>query len=104
LYDRQYATGEVVEDAIFDYGFRGIWDIPGGKVSVSGEAVLRYLHKQSDERWRLALMVDYHVGKSKTLSLTFGRSFEGEQSGNLLALLNLLLGFGSTRDLGTMAK
>ncbi len=35
--------------------------------------------------------------KKKNISLTFGRNFEGNKSGNLLALVNLTLGFGTER-------
>jgi hypothetical protein len=68
------------------------------RFSLSTESVYRkFLENDTDDQWRLALIIDYAFANNKIVSFTFGRDFEGGQSGNLIAALNLLGGFGSTR-------
>ena len=50
-----------------------------------------------DRTWRVASGVDYAMGKNKTLSFTFGRNFEGQRGGNMIAALNFLVGLGTAR-------
>jgi hypothetical protein len=69
------------------------------RISVSAEALGRFFpgtDTRGDE-WRAAVVVDYSVAKNRTLTLTFGRDFEGNRTGNLLAAVSFLLGFGSSR-------
>lgn len=82
----------------FDLGGRLIFD-NFKKFSLSAEGVYRNLPNSStdDNQWRLALIFDYAIAKNKSISFTVGRDFEGKQSGNLISLVNLLLGFGSNR-------
>lgn len=86
------------DESSFDLGGRLIFD-NFKKFSLSAEAVYRKLPNSStdDNQWRLALIFDYAIAKNKSISFTFGRDFEGKQSGNLISLVNLLLGFGSNR-------
>lgn len=52
------------------------------------------------DTWRACLIVDYTVAPNRTLSFTFGRDFAGRTTGNLLAAVQLLLGFGAARTAG----
>ena len=71
------------------------------KMSLSVESVYRSFYASDNiaDTWRLAFMLNYPLGKNKSLSLTFGRDFEGEKSGNLISLINLVIGFGSNRPI-----
>lgn len=86
------------DESSFDLGARLIFDT-FKKFSLSGEGVYRKLPNRNtdDNQWRLALICDYAIARNKSISFTFGRDFEGKQSGNLISLINLLLGFGSNR-------
>ena len=81
-----------------DIGARLLYD-DQKKFNVSIEGVVRYLKTdaETDKLYRLAFVGEYGLANSKKLSFTFGRDFEGAQSGNVLALLALVLGFGSNR-------
>jgi hypothetical protein len=82
----------------FDLGGRLIYD-NHQKFAISAEGIYRKLrHNFGDsDRWRLAMVTDYAVAKNMIVSFTFGRDFEGNRSGNLLSMVNLILGFGSDR-------
>ncbi len=69
------------------------------KFSLSAESVYRsFPDRDSDKsEYRLAFSLDYAIAKNKALSFSFGRDFEGKQSGNLISMINLILGFGSER-------
>jgi hypothetical protein len=83
-----------------DIGGRGIYD-DTKSFSASFEGVYRKYHNDmnTDHQWRVALIVDYAISPNKVISLTYGRDFEGTRSGNVIAALNLLFGFGSTRPM-----
>ncbi len=83
-----------------DFGGRLIYDESSGRFSISGEAVYRAgISEGTDNRYRLDVSIAYALDASKTINFTFGRDFKGTTAsdGNLLALLNLVLGFGSDR-------
>ena len=86
------------DSTVIDFGGRFILD-KVKKMSLSAEAIYRYYPnlKEGDDEYRLALEFDYAIAKNKALSLVFGRDFEGNKSGNLLSLINLVMGFGSDR-------
>ena len=88
------------EDSLcnFDFGARLIFD-NWRRFSLSAEGLYRrFPDRDSDEStWRAAFALDYAIGKNKSIAITFGRDFEGRRSGNLLTLINLVLGFGSER-------
>ena len=71
------------------------------RFSLSAESVFRKFPNRStdNDQWRLALLFDYAISKNKSISFTFGRNFDKQQGGNLLALVNILLGFGSNRPI-----
>ena len=50
---------------------------------------------------RYIFSLNYKVGKNQNISFTYGKSFEtpGQFSGDLVAALNFMMGFGSTRPL-----
>ena len=57
----------------------------------------RFEQKVFTNWWRIAFSLDYAVAKNRSIALTFGQDFEGNQTGNLLAAVNVLLGFGTAR-------
>lgn len=86
------------DESSIDLGGRIVFD-NFKRFSLSAETVYRYFPNRctDDNQWRLAFLFDYAIAKNKAISFTFGRDFEGEQSGNLISLVNILLGFGSDR-------
>ncbi|UCD18314.1 MAG: hypothetical protein JSV44_05225 [Candidatus Zixiibacteriota bacterium] len=87
------------DEAGIDAGARLIYDNIK-RFAISAEGVVRnFPNTDRSDEWRAALQVDYAIAKNKTVSFTFGRDFEGNKSGNLLTLLNLVMGFGSSRPL-----
>ena len=85
----------------FDAGARFLVNAAKGKFSFSSEALYRSIIGNSDidPSWRLVFNTEYDVGFNKKLTFSFGRDFDGTVSkgGNLVAALNLLMGFGSER-------
>jgi len=80
-----------------DVGGRLILD-NSKKFSLSTEFVYRsFPNTDNDDEYRFAFEFDYSIGRSKTLAFTFGRDFEGRQSGNLLSMINFVMGFGTER-------
>jgi hypothetical protein len=69
--------------------------------SISGEIVYRFSFNipELQPTWRCVVNVDYQFSPNKLLNFSFGRNFDGTQvtGGNLVAALNLVLGFGSKR-------
>ncbi len=84
----------------FDIGGRVIFD-NFKRFSLSAESVYRnFPNRDSDKNeYRVAVSFDYSLAKNKSISFTFGRDFEGRKSGNLISLINLVLGFGSERPI-----
>jgi hypothetical protein len=68
-------------------------------VSFSGEGVYKLFPNLdvNKDQWRFILNIDYSIGSNKTLSFSYGRDFKGKTNGNLVSMLNLILGFGSVR-------
>jgi hypothetical protein len=68
-------------------------------LSLSLEGVYRAFPKRGgpNDQWRTALALDYAIAKNRVINFTFGRDYEGKQSGNLIAVVNFLLGFGTQR-------
>lgn len=68
--------------------------------NISGNGIYRYEKINNiKDKWKLTFNLSYEFDKNKALTFTFGRDFEGNttKGGNLIAALNLLLGFGSKR-------
>ncbi len=92
-YLRETALTETGDGQALDVGGRLIWDGLDGALSLSGEGVYR-AGLDTDDRYRVAAEVAYAVSPDRTLAFTFGRDFDGEPTGNVLALLRLVAGFG----------
>ncbi|PKK83029.1 MAG: hypothetical protein CVT49_10825 [candidate division Zixibacteria bacterium HGW-Zixibacteria-1] len=86
------------DSTVIDFGSRIILDNVK-KLSLSAEAIYRYYPNltDGDDEYRLALQFDYAIARNKSVSFTFGRDFEGKQSGNLISIINIIMGFGSDR-------
>lgn len=69
--------------------------------TISGELIYRHYQDVDNvkAKYKASLNVSYELAKNKLLTFTFGRDFEGntETGGNVIAALNLALGFGSLR-------
>lgn len=93
-------TTEVKTFSNFDIGASISLDNLHG-FSISGEYIYRNYSSIENikSKYKLTLNVSYEVGKNQLLTFTFGRNFEGKTKtgGNIIAALNLLLGFGSKR-------
>ena len=81
-----------------DLGGRIIWDSEG-RLGLSGEVLGRWFSSSSplEDTWRATVIADYDVGSNKTLSFSFGRDFEGGLTGNLVAAVQFIMGFGAKR-------
>lgn len=86
------------DSTVIDFGGRIIFDNIK-RLSLSAEAIYRYYPDltDGDDEYRLALEFDYAIARNKALTFVFGRDFEGRKSGNLLSMINLVMGFGSDR-------
>ncbi len=71
--------------------------------STRHELSAEYLQRRNIDRrewtWRAALNVDFRIASNKSITVTFGRDYEGNEDGTLIALANLVLGFGSLRPM-----
>lgn len=85
------ATGE---GTAFDLGARFIADVYDGALSLSAEGIYRFGDGTTDDRYRLATEVSYDITSDRTLAFTFGRDFDGESNGNVLAIVRLIANFG----------
>ena len=85
----------------FDYGIRLDYKSRNSKFIVGTEFLYRsVLNKNTiPSSNRLVLNASHQVGKNQAVTFTFGKNFDGsiEKGGNLIAALNLLLGFGSEK-------
>jgi len=85
----------------FDAGGRLLLTLANGRFILSSEAIYRSVLNKStiDPSWRLDLNVEYDVGANQKLTFIFGRDFDGaiNKGGNLIAALNFIKGFGSSR-------
>jgi hypothetical protein len=86
------------DNTSFDLGGRIVLDDFSG-FAVSAEGLARSFPNSDalGTDWRVALALDYAVAQNRTVSLTFGRDFEGKTSGNLLAAVHFVLGLGAKR-------
>jgi hypothetical protein len=60
-------------------------------------------HSSVTPSWHIVLNASYNLGDNKLISLNFGRDFNGalESGGNLIAGINLILGFGGAKTIPT---
>jgi len=86
------------DKSTLDIGGRVIMD-NFKKFSLSAEGVYRHLPNLEDANgeYRATIQFDYAIARNKSLSFTFGRDFEGRHSGNLVSIINIIMGFGSER-------
>jgi hypothetical protein len=78
----------------FDAGARVVY-AGARRFAASLEGLNRW--SSADDTWRASLIVDYDVLPNRTLSVSLGRDFEGRATGNLIAAVQLLMGFGAKR-------
>ncbi|MBK7938043.1 MAG: hypothetical protein IPJ82_13550 [Lewinellaceae bacterium] len=83
----------------FDAGARLIYR--RNRLGLSAEAVMRQPLNNSgvDGTSRAAFSLDYQLQENRVLNFTFGKNFDGtvEKGGNLIAVVNFLMGFGGKR-------
>lgn len=85
-----------------DAGARILFTTFGGKFNVSAEGLYRGVLKSGiDATWRFTFNTEYDIGANRKLTLAIGRNFEGiySKGGNLIAMLNFIAGFGSSKKL-----
>lgn len=74
-----------------------------GKFNFSSEYIYRSVLTKNviPSSWRLVFNTEYDVGFNQKLTLAIGRNFDGaiSKSGNIIAALNFIKGFGSTKKL-----
>lgn len=92
----------------FDAGARLLLNAAKGKFTLSTEAVYRSVFNvpEINPSWRFILNTEYDVGINKKLTFSFGKDFDGTIStgGNVIAALNLILGFGGERSVSRTTK
>ena len=78
-----------------------------GPFGFSGEAVwrqLRFGDGQADDLFRVAINADIRLAAGKAFSVTFGRDFEGNQTGNLIAIVEFALSLAKPANLAALAR
>ncbi|MFN8307799.1 MAG: hypothetical protein U0T79_13565 [Ferruginibacter sp.] len=99
------STGKIPTNKIstFDMGARLLYSTKNDLFTFSFESIYRSVLTKSivDPSWRLNFSAEYDLGFNKKISLSFGRDFNGmiSKGGNLIAALNLIAGFGNTKNL-----
>lgn len=85
----------------FDVGGNIAFDKNGRPFTFSAEALWRQQNVGStaSDTWRLVANASYALKENRALTFSFGRNFDGTRTkgGNLVAGLNLLLGFGGAK-------
>lgn len=91
-----------------DLGVSIAFDQNGRPFTFSLEGLMRWqqIGDTKDDTWRLVANASYAFKANKAVTFSFGRNFDGTNSsgGNLVAALNLLLGFGGDKRLDAPAK
>ncbi|HPH33388.1 MAG TPA: hypothetical protein PLB49_16110, partial [Chitinophagaceae bacterium] len=87
----------------FDMGGRFLLDVSREKFVLSAEALYRSILGSStvDPSWRFVMNAEYDLGSNRKLTFAFGRDFDGtiSKGGNLVAMINLIAGFGGDRKI-----
>jgi hypothetical protein len=85
----------------FDMGARLLYATDNDKFNIGGEAIYRSVLNKSivNPSWRVVFSAEYDLGFNKKLTFNFGRDFNGviSKSGNLIAAINLIAGFGNKK-------
>ncbi|MFX3626004.1 MAG: hypothetical protein ACN6I4_01470 [bacterium] len=94
---------QTADNLNFDAGAKIEW-IPNGGMSkfrLSGEGIYRTTFNNSDidDRIRYTINLSYEIEKNTLLNFSVGKNFDTptKVGGNLIAALNLLIGFGNNR-------
>ena len=84
-------------------GGRFLLDVSREKFVLSAEALYRSILGSSvvDPSWRLVMNAEYDLGSNRKVTFAFGRDFDGaiSKGGNLVAMINLIAGFGGDRKI-----
>ena len=100
-----YGTTNV---STLDAGVRLLYAADGGKFDCGAEALYRSMLNWEGipASWRLVVNAGYDIGVNHKLTFTFGKDFDGAitRGGNLIAALNLILGFGGERKTSGTTK
>jgi hypothetical protein len=87
----------------FDMGIRLLIGTTSSKFNFGGELVYRSVLNTTllGPSYHYTLNANYQVGKNQIISFNFGRDFDGTitKGGNLLAALNFVMGFGSSKSI-----
>jgi len=87
----------------FDCGARLVYTGLEGKFTVSAEALYRSVLTANtiSPDWRYTFNTGYDIGFNKQLTLALGKNFDGTttKNGNIIAMLNLIAGFGSAKKI-----
>jgi hypothetical protein len=84
-----------------DLGGRFICDT-NNKIALSGELLARFNSEDVGSKktqWRYVANLEYIVGKNQKLNFSMGRDFKGASTGNLITMINYVLGIGATRPI-----
>ena len=80
-------------DNTLDVGGRLVYD-PSPMFSLSTEMLVRLPANDSlDTQYRAAVITDISLRRNQAVQLSFGRDFDGNRSGSLIAAISLVLGF-----------
>jgi hypothetical protein len=87
----------------FDAGARLAYSGAQGKFSLSSEAIYRSVLNDNviPASWRLVFNAEYSIGFNQKITLAIGKNFDGTitRDGNLIAALNFIKGFGSSKKI-----
>jgi hypothetical protein len=96
---------QVQDNLTLDLGTRLILTNTPRKFNLSGEIVYRtYINNANiDPSWRYTVNFDYQFLKNQIVTFSLGRNFDNvvNRGGNLVAVVNLLFGLGSQRNINT---
>lgn len=90
--------GVLSDETIFDCGAKLEYITPNNKFSIAGEFISRFVSDTSI--YRYTINTSYQVKKNQAITLSVGKDFGSTKtntSGSLIAMLNYVVSFGSTR-------
>lgn len=91
----RYLGVDGTDQDVLDFGGRFIY--AQDRFAVSAEYVDRHIHNGPGDQWRLAGVFDYRVSRAIWLTGTFGRNYDEDARGSLLAQLGLSLNLSKKR-------
>ncbi len=82
----------IIDKSRFSFSLEGLFRFTGGGDDLKSE---------NKNAWKLMFNAGYDLGNNKIITFNLGRDFDGTVSkdGNIIAALNLVLGFGSSRNI-----